>query len=263
MPRIKNYRILIIFPLSIFLFFGLFFLENYTSKDIDAYDISDDFNDATYIDIGNSSNYLLSGGQITASTKSYTFGTGADGACTVSSNMNINTQSCVGRPYGDAVRFYKKAAYNANAGDYILDINTSTTNGLAIGDEVLILIQDGLASASANTGKYETAIISNITADRLTFETPLQNSYTSSNNVAVIRVPQYTNVTVNEGVTVTADTKSLLAPAGVVFFKASGTVTINGSISTNAKGFPGAAKCFSNCGIMGGARGADYSMAMQ
>jgi hypothetical protein len=237
--------------------FFLFLKDNYY-KDVNAYTVNDAFIDDTYIDAVNSSNYILSGGQISASTRSYTFGTGADGACTVSSNMNINTQSCVGRAYGDAVRFQKYSTYTANAGTNQMRLSTSTLNGLAVGDEVLIITQDGLSSFAQYTGQYETVTISNITGDTLTFETNLQNTYYSSNNIAIIRVPQYTDVTVNEGFAITSDTKSLLANAGVIFFKATGTVAINGSINGATKGFPGGTACSLSC-TSSGERGADYA----
>jgi hypothetical protein len=76
-------------------------------------------------------------------------GNGADGARTVSANMNINTTVIAPRTYADGVNF--SCVDNTAAGQNQLILNSATTNGLSTsgaGDEVMII---NLAGNSPNT----------------------------------------------------------------------------------------------------------------
>ncbi|MBI4834075.1 MAG: hypothetical protein HY811_04550 [Planctomycetes bacterium] len=169
-------------------------------------------------------------------------GTGADGALNINSaDFNINTQTQQGgRTAGDAVNFV------ADATNGVIDsldnsiVLTAAPTGLAINDEVLVINLKGTSGDYANVGKYETKFISAINGNTLTFSQPISNTYgdASTQKIMVQRVPNYTDVTINAGYVMTA-TAWDGTKGGVIFFKASGTVTVAGTISANGLGFLG------------------------
>lgn len=165
-------------------------------------------------------------------------GTGADGACTVSSTSNdeINTESCVGRSNADAVNF--SLIVNSAIGATAITLPTAPT-GLAVGDEILIINLQGTSSNYTNVGLYEFNTIIAINSNTLILNRPLQNTYDgTTQTIMVQRVPQYTNVTINSGLTFRPMAWNHTR-GGVIAFKATGTVTIAGSISTSGLGYYG------------------------
>lgn len=233
----KTLRILIIilFPIVLALSIYLIFFYKQEGK-IGAANVTDSFDDTTYIDIGNSSNYLIESGQLKTSSNASYFGTGDDGACTVSADTNINTGTCVGRVNGDAVNFSITSSVSAGSNTVTL---SSTPTGLAVGDEILIINLQGTSSNYSNVGNYETAYITQIDTNTLTLDTNLVNGYDgTTQKIMVQRIPQYTNVTVNATYnfypTAWNGTKG-----GVLMFRATGTVTVNGTIHANAMGYRG------------------------
>ena len=168
------------------------------------------------------------------------FGTGRDGDLTVSSgtyNLNLNAQT--GRLFPDAVAFTVTA----------LGANSATlkggVGGLVIGDEVLVINMLGSSSAYSNVGNFEIKTIAKIdfASNKLFFATNLSKTYGASSNssltgqqVMIQRVPHYRNVVIKGSLTADAwdGTKG-----GVLFFKASGTVQVTGSVSMNSKGYRG------------------------
>ena len=178
---------------------------------------------------------------------------GADGAVTFSSSTNINTANTIsGRSCadgGDAVMYSSTVSTSAGATSII--ISTGPSSGcLAIGDEILIINLMGTTGDNSNVGKYETRTISSFSTTTNTNDTlafgfadDLTNAYDgTTQKIMVMRVPNYTNVTVNTGVTVTPSdfdgTKG-----GVLMFRASGTVTLSGTgkFSADGKGYAGGA----------------------
>ncbi len=233
----KSLRILIIilFPIVLALSIYLIFFYKQEGR-IGATNVTDSFNNTTYIDIANSSNYLVESGQLkTASNTSY-FGTGADGACTVSANTDINTGTCVGRANGDAVNFSVTANVSAGSNSVTL---SSTPTGLAVDDEILIINLQGTSSNYSNVGKYETAYITNISSNTLTLGRNLTNGYDgTTQKIMVQRIPQYTNVTVSSGYSFYPSAWNG-TKGGVMMFRATGTVTVNGSITAAGRGYRG------------------------
>ncbi len=65
------------------------------------------------------------------------------------------------------------------------------------------------------------------------------------------RVPNYTNVTIDSGAVLTADAWDG-TQSGVLFFRATGTVSNSGSISMNAKGYRGGASTTGASAGLGG-----------
>jgi hypothetical protein len=92
-------------------------------------------------------------------------------------------------------------------------------------------------------GNYEIATVSFISGTTISLASPLKNTYSSSggsNHAQMILVPQYTNVTVAAGATLTAPAWNGTT-GGILVFDASGATTVSGTISMTGLGFRGAA----------------------
>ena len=178
-------------------------------------------------------------------------GTGEDGSITVSSSTNINTTNLIsGRTCtdgGDAVNYSVTALTSTTA-----TLSTTPSSGcLGVGDEILLINLQGTSSAYSNVGKYETLIIQQISTNVITFTTSKLNYYgdnatddtnigtaTTNQRVMLQRVPNYTNVTVNTGINFTPTAWNNVKN-GVMFFRASGTVSVVGNLSANTSGYAG------------------------
>ena len=154
------------------------------------------------------------------------FGDGDSGALTISSNT---TQAPV-----DSACTGTAAAYTLSA----------TNASFAAGDKLLIH-----QSRGTGAGKWERNEITGYTAGTITLTNALTNSYTTGAQVIVLE--EYTNVTVNSGITWTAKAWNGTV-GGILCFLASGTVTVTGTISGIGKGYrKGAAGTASAGGTQG------------
>jgi len=176
------------------------------------------------------------------------FGTGLDGSITIAANKNINTDAiATGRTYADAINYSVTA----------LTTNTATLSAvpaagsLAIGDEILLINLQGITTNYANVGNYETLKIQSISSNVITFATNKTKFYgnntTDDANIGIAitnqrvmlqRVPYYADVTINSGITLTANAWDG-TKGGVLYFKTSGTMTNNGTINMIGKGYRG------------------------
>lgn len=141
------------------------------------------------------------------------FGSGTDGSLTISSNT---TEAPI------------DSAATGTAGSYTL---SATNASFASGQAILIHQTMG-----TNAGQWERNTITGYTAGTITLQSPLVGTYTSGAQVRVLK--QYTNVTVNNGVTWTAKAWNGTT-GGILAFLANGTITITGTISANSCGFRG------------------------
>jgi gliding motility-associated-like protein len=119
---------------------------------------------------------------------------------------------------------------------------------LSVGDRVLVIQMKGVDINTSNTasfgtitnynncGRYEFATISSISGNIVSFQYQLLHAYEVSGSVQLIRVPQYTNVTVTGPLT--AQNWNGIT-GGVLVMEVSGTLTLNASISLTGKGFTG------------------------
>ncbi len=172
---------------------------------------------------------VCAGSQVTlgVSAGSQNSGNGSDGSITISSTTNANAvKSSVNGIIGIA---------GSNS------IALTSASGFSVGNEVLIItMQDATVGANNLVGKYELKTISAISSNTLIFSQNLLNTYTASATLKhqIIKVPQYTNVTINSGGVLTCDAWNGTV-GGVLCFKANGLVTINagGSINANGKGY--------------------------
>lgn len=139
----------------------------------------------------------------------------------------------------------------------VLEINTTTcrpfivvqnSKGFTTGDKVLIIQMQGASVNLTNTSEYgkiidyttcgnhEFARISGITNNTIYLQRQLLNGYTISGKVQLVRVPEYDNVTI---------TDSIICPpwdgkvGGIITLDVKNTLTLNGAISADGKGFRG------------------------
>ncbi|WP_233595405.1 Ig-like domain-containing protein [Corallococcus sp. CA031C] len=189
-----------------------------------------------------------------AEPDTFGLGNGHNGALTVAGpNTVINT--------------YTRLTATANAGATFVTV-TSTT-GFAVGDLVMVFQTTGWngttpVSGTAgpfnftaeNVGRWQFARVTSLTATRLNFATgtTLTQQFLGGTSATairtsaqVIRVPEYTTVTINAGASIVAkvwsnDDDSTDNLGGVVVFLAQGAVINNGTISANGTGFRGGEK---------------------
>lgn len=145
------------------------------------------------------------------------FGNGRDGALVISENT-------IDRPI-DSIA-------SGTVGTNIL----SATNPLFEAGQKVFIHQ----SRGVNHGTYEENEIASYTAGTITLVNALKNSYKSSGKDAaqVIVKKQYTDVTVQAGKTLVAKWWSG-SVGGILAFDVSGTLTVDGTITANGRGFRG------------------------
>jgi hypothetical protein len=178
-------------------------------------------------------------------------GSGEDGSIVVSSNTNINTVNLIsGRTCsdgGDAVN-YSVTSLTSNTAT----LSSTVSNGCLIaGDEILLINLQGTSSNYGNVGKYELLTVENISGNIITFSSNKSNYYgngisddlnigtaRSNQRVMLQRVPNYTDVTVNNGISFYPSAWNGIK-GGVLAFKASGDVVVSGTIHVNGLGYQG------------------------
>src|SRR3990167_6943724 len=153
------------------------------------------------------------------------FGDGSDGALTISSNT---TESPVDSACTGTVATYTLSATNVS---------------FAAGMKILIH-----QSRGTSVGVWERNEIASYTAGTITLVSPLTNTYTSPAQVRQLK--QYTNVTVNSGITWTAKAWDGTV-GGILAFLANGTVTVTGTISASNKGYRGSTSVATSGGYKG------------
>ncbi|HVD98869.1 MAG TPA: T9SS type A sorting domain-containing protein [Cytophagaceae bacterium] len=180
--------------------------------------------------------FLIIGLLSFAPLRSYGQGSGADGPLNVASGTTT-------------INSVATAISGSNAVG--TTINVTSTAGFAVGDLILIIQMDG-----TNAGTYDERTITSLTLTSFTFSGSTSAVYSSSgaNRAQVIRVPQYTTVTVNSGATLTAPPWNG-ATGGVLIFAADGAVTDNGTITMSGKGFTGGTGGTGNAAGTAGASG--------
>ncbi|RKH50022.1 adhesin, partial [Corallococcus sp. AB050B] len=180
-------------------------------------------------------------------------GNGHNGALTVTTaNRVINT--------------YTRLTANANAGATTVSVNSIT--GFAVGDLIMVFQSTGYTgtvvtgaqapfdAAATPVGNWNFARVTARAGTTLTFAPALTSNFTGSppdnditlrSSAQVIRVPEYTDVTINAGASLSArawssDAEFRDTVGGLVVFFATGTVTNNGTISAAGAGFRGGEK---------------------
>ncbi len=150
-------------------------------------------------------------------------GTGASGSLVVNGTQTVDDHKAA-------------ISQTSPSGGNILYANTAA-GPFNVGDEVFIIQMTG-----TGTGQWETKNIQSVNATQIALTSNLTNTYSAGGGSAaqVITVHQYENVTVNNGGVLTCDAWNG-STGGVVFFRATGTVTVasGGQINVSGKGFGG------------------------
>ena len=168
-------------------------------------------------------------------------GSGVDGPLSVTGTTDLSTDASDSRTDADGVSHAVTA----------LGIDTitvdGTPDGIAAGDEVLVINVQGSPSAHAAVGTYEFASVVGVSGSDLTLAQALSGVYGEVSNsdlsdqiVLVQRVPQYTDVSVaSGGVLTTAGWDGL--SGGLLVFRATGTVSVDsgGRLDMAAGGYQG------------------------
>jgi prepilin-type N-terminal cleavage/methylation domain-containing protein len=153
-----------------------------------------------------------------------TFGTGSDGSLNFTGNFNINTNSSGSRTFADGIAYRVVAPAVGATSVTRFATNYALNNGITAGDSVLLINMQGTAADFAAAGNYELKTVQAVAADTVTFTSAVQKNFvgTSAANQKVIiqRVPNYTDVTLDNGDTLTAGAWGRLAagitpPAGI------------------------------------------------
>jgi len=166
----------------------------------------------------------------------------------------VATPNTVVNKYGilavSAAAGASQLAFNNPGGPNGLDIST-----LQVGDLIMIVQMSGASIDTTNTlsygtitnlnsaGRHEFVTVNKVQGNTITINPPcggLRFSYSAAGKTQIIRVPQYTKLTINSGA-------SLTAPAwdgrvgGIVVVDVQNQAIINGNIDVSSLGFRGGA----------------------
>ena len=164
-------------------------------------------------------------------------GTGADGALSVTGTTNIGEAWPVTTISG-------------------ADVTLDDLSTLAVGDEVLIINMHGSDAAHSHVGVYEFGTVSAVSGTVITLSAAVSETFGEASNadlsgqaIQLVRVPNYTDVSIAAGGVLTAppwDGET----GGIVAFRASGTLSIadGGAVSADELGYAAGATgtCY-NC----------------
>ena len=197
---------------------------------------TDTFTDATHIDRARSERWWVTGGAATQ-TGTWDPGDGSDGACAVNAVTDLSVASCAGRGRPDAPIYTMVSSVAAGATQLTV---AGAMADLAVGDEILIhTSQRASGTITTQVGTWETRRITAIAINTLTLSAPLTNAYDgTTHRIQVVRVPNYTTVTVAPGATLTTSAWTG-ASGGLLALRANGAVTVasGGLISAASRGF--------------------------
>jgi len=172
-----------------------------------------------------------------AEADSFGLGSGRDGAVTVNAaNTVINSYASV----------------TANVAVGASTISVDTTTGFVAGNVVLVWqatglsatdaprgVQTTIALAGKNVGHHEWARIESIGTNTITLTNPVINAYRSG-TAQLVRVPEYTTVTIGAAGSIVASAWTG-SKGGIVAFLATGAISNAGLISATNAGFRGGA----------------------
>ncbi len=164
--------------------------------------------------------------ELSAGTVGADYGNGSDGI--------LNATS--GTVYTDNVRTAVTGTNSAGSSTLV----TSSSSGFSVGDEVMIITMVDKATSNNTVGQHEFNTISSISGNTLTLATVRTYAYSASSSQKhqVLKVPNYTSVTVASGVTLTCNSWDG-SSGGILAFRANGSVTNSGTITVSEKGYRG------------------------
>jgi len=105
-------------------------------------------------------------------------GDGADGAVSITTAKNINTDTIAGgRSYADGIAYRVVAPADGASSVARHSGSVTLSNGIAAGDEVLLINLNASSGDTADVGSYEVIGVSSITASTVTFTQAITKSY--------------------------------------------------------------------------------------
>ena len=201
-------------------------------------------------------------------------GDGTDGAFAPAGTFNIHSDESGGRTYPDGIA-YRVVAPSDGASSVTGNAAADDFQGIAVGDEVLLINMQGTSADNADVGSYEFLDVQAVNSTTLTFESAITKSYdgtTAANQMVVVqRVPNYTTVTLDSTDSLTATAWDGLSACsggagascrltGIIVFRATGAVSAatGTSITVDALGFRGGTGGTSGGSPTGGTNGESY-----
>lgn len=188
------------------------------------------------------------------------FGDASDGDITIASSKNINTDIiAVDRTCADGISYNVLELTKISA-----TIDSEPASGcLTAGDEVILVNIQGNGSEITNLGNYEILKIDSISGSTIVFTTFKTKYYGEDENrdnniglsaskqkVILQRVPNYDNLTINAGTTLTASPWSG-SKGGILAFRVNKALVNNGTITVANLGFRGGANSYTGQGMQG------------
>jgi RHS repeat-associated protein len=178
------------------------------------------------------------------------WGTGEDGDLTIGAGttFNITANGSNGRTCADAAVYYVTELSSL----YARTFSSPPANCLKNGDEILLINLQGTINTqtylpSPNIGNYEFLRVGSVDGNTVSFTTPKTRFYGANaggdtnigtgdgqQHVALMRVPNYRNVTINGTLTVYGWNRY---GYGTIVFRASGSLTGSGVINANMLGY--------------------------
>lgn len=173
----------------------------------------------------------------------YSYGSGADGDCLVAAGqvVDLSLQSCSGRIGADAQAEIVEVDLARGTASVPLVLPA------VIGDVLLLVDLGGHPDPEhlADTGHHEVHRVVSVGGGAITLDTPLRHDYFGDptgdgpHQILLQRLPQYHDVTVEAGGTLTVSGFDCSGSWGVLAFAASGTVSIAGAIDVTGRGYEG------------------------
>jgi hypothetical protein len=157
------------------------------------------------------------------------FGSGVDGPLVVGNGQTVTAST---------VRTTVSGAQGQTA------ITLGNASGFVKGQAVLLHQTQG-----ASAGTYEVNTLSSVSGNSATVALPLKSNYSNAGSARaqIVVVRQHTDITVSPGGTLTAPPWDG-ASGGILALMASGTVTVQGSVTMSGRGFRGMSHgCFYRC----------------
>lgn len=148
------------------------------------------------------------------------------------------------------VNCYTGVTANVTAGTST--VTTTGTCAFQCGDLIMIYQAQGASINTSNTasygtitamnnaGLYEFNYVLSTAGGVITVQNPWVNNYTATGFTQIVKVPQYTTLTVNAGASIVPlawQDAGAVRIGGIVAIHATGTVTVNGTIHANGFGF--------------------------
>lgn len=171
-------------------------------------------------------------------------GDGSDGDITISTGAVLQTTLMTGgRSYADGV------CYRVNSLSSSSVTVTATPNGIVAGDEIILInVRAGSDTSNYdNSGNYEFLGVHSIDGNTINFTSNKLNNYGDNggdinvhlHSVFVQRVPNYNNLTIDTGITLSVSPYSGAASSGMCVLKAKESMIIQGTIQTYTNGLQG------------------------